>query len=52
MPLLADQNTKPPLDAQLDHFVKVMDGEQPLIDVADATRTLEIALQIETQLTQ
>ena len=44
------ENQKPPLDAQLDHFIAVMDGARPLIDVADATRTLDIALQIETQL--
>lgn len=43
-------NDKPPLDAQLDHFVEVIDGAAPLIDVADATRTLEIALKIEDQL--
>lgn len=48
--LIGDRNTKPPLDAQLDHFIAVMDGACPLIDVADATRTLDIALQIETQL--
>lgn len=39
-----------PLDAQLSHFLAVMDGARPLIDVADATRTLEIALGIEDQL--
>ncbi|MEO9649450.1 MAG: Gfo/Idh/MocA family oxidoreductase [Roseobacter sp.] len=50
-PLIAIQSTKPPLEAQLDHFLDVMNGAQPLIDVADATRTLEIALEIETQLT-
>jgi predicted dehydrogenase len=44
------ENIKPPLDAQLNHFIEVMDGAPPLIDVADATRTLAIALQIETQL--
>ncbi|MEP2030209.1 MAG: Gfo/Idh/MocA family oxidoreductase [Paracoccaceae bacterium] len=44
------QNTKPPLDAQLDHFVEVIDGAAPLIDVADATRNLAIAQQIESQL--
>ncbi len=46
------ENKKPPLDVQLDHFLQVIDGENPLIDVADAARTLEVALQIETQLTQ
>ncbi|MFK7751388.1 MAG: Gfo/Idh/MocA family protein [Sedimentitalea sp.] len=44
------ENTRTPLEAQLDHFVEVMDGAQPLIDVADATRTLAIAEDIETQL--
>ena len=44
------QNDKPPLDAQLDHFIAVMDGAVPLIDVADATRTLAIAQDIEAQL--
>lgn len=48
--LIRAQNDKPPLDAQLDHFIAVMEGARPLIDVADATRTLDIALQIETQL--
>lgn len=42
--------TQAPLEAQLDHFVDVMDGAAPMIDVADATRTLDIALQIEAQL--
>ncbi len=48
--LIRVPNAKPPLDAQLDHFIDVIDGARPLIDVADATRTLDIALQIETQL--
>jgi len=48
--LNCERNDKPPLDAQLDHFIAVMDGAPPLIDVADAARTLDIALQIETQL--
>lgn len=43
-------NTQAPLAAQLDHFLAVMDGAPPLIDVADATRTLDVALQIEAQL--
>lgn len=47
----AVENTQAPLEAQLDHFLAVMDGAPPLIDVADATRTLGIALQIEHQLT-
>jgi predicted dehydrogenase len=50
-PLKPAQNIKNPLDAQLDHFIDVMDGADPLIDVTDATRTLDLALQIETQLT-
>ena len=50
-PLSPQPNEKPPLDAQLDHFVAVMNGAAPLIDVIDAARTLEIALEIETQLT-
>lgn len=49
-PLDAARNKAEPLAAQLDHFIEVMDGAEPLIDVADATRTLEIALAIETQL--
>jgi predicted dehydrogenase len=39
-----------PLAAQLDHFLDVIGGAVPLIDVADATRTLQVALDIETQL--
>lgn len=40
-----------PLDRQLDHFLAVIDGrEHPLIDVADAGRTLAIALSIQEQL--
>ena len=46
------QNSKPPLEAQLDHFLAVMDGATPLIDVADATRTLGVAQDIECQLTE
>ena len=49
-PLPALRNTQTPLAAQLDHFIAVMDGEPPLIDVDDATRTLDVALGIETQL--
>ncbi len=44
------ENHKPPLESQLDHFIEVMDGAVPLIDVEDAMRTLEITLQIEAQL--
>ncbi|WP_170770805.1 Gfo/Idh/MocA family protein [Ruegeria lacuscaerulensis] len=39
-----------PLDAQLDHFLGVMDGAAPLIDVADAARTLAVATRIEEAL--
>jgi hypothetical protein len=39
-----------PLDAQLDHFLEVIDGAEPMIDVADATRTLEVALSLEAEL--
>ncbi|MEP5154885.1 Gfo/Idh/MocA family oxidoreductase [Planktotalea sp.] len=46
----ANVNAKVPLDAQLDHFLDVMDGADPLIDVADAAKTLAIALGIENQL--
>ena len=49
-PFEAAQNTQAPLDAQLDHFIEVMDGANPLIDVADAARTLAIAQDIEQQL--
>lgn len=51
IPFEKAQNQKAPLDAQLDHFIDVMNGAPPLIDVADATRTLAIAEDIETQLT-
>lgn len=43
-------NEAVPLAAQLDHFLDVIGGVAPLIDVADATRTLQVALDIETQL--
>ncbi|GFE49108.1 oxidoreductase [Roseobacter cerasinus] len=52
VPFTRAENAKPPLDAQLDHFLDVIQGATPLIDVADATRTLDIALQIEDQLQQ
>jgi hypothetical protein len=51
-PLEVTQNTRTPLQAQLDHFIDVMDGAVPLIDVADATRTLAVAEDIEHQLNQ
>jgi predicted dehydrogenase len=44
------QNITPPLEAQLDHFLEVMEGAPPLIDVADAARTLDVAARIEAQL--
>ena len=44
------QNTKTPLEAQLDHFVDVINGAKPLIDVADAALTLTIAQGLENQL--
>ena len=50
VPLQKAPNAKAPLDAQLDHFVEVMEGASPLIDVADATRTLAIAEEIEAEL--
>lgn len=50
VPVQKAENAKPPLEAQLDHFLDVIDGAAPLIDVADATRILDVALQIEGQL--
>ncbi len=49
-PLQKNQDPRKPLEAQLDHFLDVMDGARPLIDVADAARTLAVATQIEEQL--
>jgi len=46
----AETNIKAPLDAQLDHFLEVIDGAEPMIDVADATKTLEVALSLEAEL--
>ena len=43
-------NEKTPLEAQLDHFLNVIDGAKPLIDVADAIVTLGLAEVLETQL--
>ncbi len=51
VPLTPAENTRTPLDAQLCHFIDVMDGTAPMIDVADATRTLAVATKIEAQLT-
>ena len=50
MPVL--QNTHTPLRAQLDHFLEVIDGATPLIDINDASRTLDIALDIERQMSR
>ena len=44
------QNAQTPLDAQLDHFLDVIDGAVPLIDVADATLTLGVAQVLEADL--
>ncbi|MGB7241868.1 MAG: Gfo/Idh/MocA family oxidoreductase [Sulfitobacter sp.] len=44
------RNDRPPLDAQLDHFLDVIDGAPALIDVADAAQSLAIAQDIEAQL--
>lgn len=52
LPGLRAENKQPPLAAQLDHFLDVIDGATPLIDVADATRTLEVTLDLERQLGQ
>jgi predicted dehydrogenase len=50
IPTTAEKNVKVPLDAQLDHFLEVIDGAEPMIDVADATKTLEVALSLEAEL--
>ena len=44
------QNSRTPLEAQLDHFIDVINGAKPLIDVADAALTLAIAQGLENQL--
>lgn len=49
-PLTKEQNEKPPLAAQLDHFLEVIDGAIPLISVEDAMQTLNATLQIERDL--
>ena len=36
-----------PLEAQLDHFLAVMDGAEPVVGIADAARTLDVTLRIE-----
>jgi hypothetical protein len=43
-------NEAVPLAAQLDHFLDVIGGVAPLIDVADAMVTLGLAEALETQL--
>ncbi|WP_299896546.1 Gfo/Idh/MocA family oxidoreductase [uncultured Ruegeria sp.] len=45
--LLRPKQKREPLEAQLDHFLDVIDGASPLIDVEDATRTLEVTSRIE-----
>jgi hypothetical protein len=50
VPVEVAVNRDVPLVAQLDHFLEVMDGAAPLIDVADGARTLEVALEIEAGL--
>ncbi|MFK7870029.1 MAG: Gfo/Idh/MocA family protein [Roseobacter sp.] len=49
-PLTKAQNENPPLAAQLDHFLEVMDGATPLISVEDAIETLKTTLTIENDL--
>ena len=41
-----------PLDAQLSHFLDVLDGAAPLIDAEDAKRSLAITLEVEAQVSQ
>ena len=44
---------KEPLNKQLDHFIDLLERKvAPLIFVFDATKTLDITLQIEALLTQ
>lgn len=50
VPFTPAHNAKAPLYAQLDHFLEVIDGAPALIDVSDATCTLETAMAIESQL--
>jgi predicted dehydrogenase len=50
VPFSPARNEKPPLEAQLDHFLKVIEGADPLIDVADATLTLGVAQELEAKL--
>lgn len=39
-----------PLNAQLSHFLDVLDGAPPLIDAEDAMRTLAVTLEVEAQI--
>ena len=50
VPFSPAQNEKSPLEAQLDHFLAVIDGAEPLVDVADATLTLGVAQELEAKL--
>lgn len=52
VPIDVAVNRATPLELQLDHFLEVIDGAAPLIDVADATRTLDVALQIEQRMNE
>jgi predicted dehydrogenase len=45
-----EEGGKAPLMRQLEHFIEVMAGAKPLIDVTDATRTLAVTLEIDQQL--
>nr|WP_216602415.1 Gfo/Idh/MocA family oxidoreductase [Ruegeria atlantica] len=45
--LTRPEQQRAPLEAQLDHFLDVIDGASPLIDVEDAARTLEVTSRIE-----
>lgn len=46
-PTLVKTEPTQALTAQLDHFLDVLNGAQPVIDAADARRTLELTLQAE-----
>jgi predicted dehydrogenase len=53
IPQTLPSQTTVPLNEQLDHFVDVMERKaEPLISVFEATKTLDITLQIEALLTQ
>lgn len=52
MPVVLEAPVAVPLERQLDHFIEVISGAaKPLIDVADARKTLGAALRIEAALT-